>query len=188
MTKRIYTVGEVAKILSVARMTVHKMIREKTLRAFSTPGGHKRILGKDVQGFLEKSRMPLPAFLEGARRHILIAGDDAVALRRMSEALSSIEDVEIRTTSLGMKAGIAAASLHPILIVVDIPDTDRLSMDFVPALRTDPNLQQTPILAVLPAGTASGKNLRKFGVHGIFSKPLEPEPFRNVVLQILSGA
>ena len=149
--------------------------------------GHKRILGRDVQTFLEKNRMPVPSFLEATRRNVLLVSDDASGLRRMADSLSSMADIAVKTAGPGMEAGVASAALRPALIVVDVQDLEKLSRDFLPALRMAPGLEATPILAVLPAGAAAGKNPRRPVAQAVYSKPVEPERFREAVARLLSS-
>lgn len=51
-----YTTGDVAKRLGVSDRTVVNWVRAGLLRAFTTPGGHRRFRAPDVEAFLE-SRM-----------------------------------------------------------------------------------------------------------------------------------
>jgi excisionase family DNA binding protein len=53
------TTGQVAKWCHVSRASVLNWIRNGKLKAYSTPGGHFRILASDLLPFLEAHGMPV---------------------------------------------------------------------------------------------------------------------------------
>jgi excisionase family DNA binding protein len=52
------TTGEIARICQVSQATVLNWIRDRGLVAFTTPGGHYRVLPADLQEFAARYRMP----------------------------------------------------------------------------------------------------------------------------------
>lgn len=53
------TTGEVARACQVSQATVINWIRDRGLMAFTTPGGHFRVLVDDLQNFASQYRMPI---------------------------------------------------------------------------------------------------------------------------------
>ncbi|MBW2204422.1 MAG: helix-turn-helix domain-containing protein, partial [Deltaproteobacteria bacterium] len=51
MKSALYTVGQAAEYCSLSRGTVWRYIKSKDLKASQTPGGHFRILRKDLDIF-----------------------------------------------------------------------------------------------------------------------------------------
>ncbi len=54
------TSHEVGVLLQVNPSSVNKWIDEGLIRAFRTPGGHRRIVAGNLVAFLEKKAMPIP--------------------------------------------------------------------------------------------------------------------------------
>jgi two-component system, OmpR family, response regulator VicR len=53
------TTGEIARICQVSQATVLNWIRDRGLVAYTTPGGHYRVLPADLQEFATRYRMPI---------------------------------------------------------------------------------------------------------------------------------
>ncbi len=53
------TTGEIARICQVSQATVLNWIRDRGLTAFTTPGGHYRVLPADLQAFAARYQMPI---------------------------------------------------------------------------------------------------------------------------------
>jgi len=53
------TTGEIARICQVSQATVLNWIRDRGLVAFTTPGGHYRVLPPDLQDFAARYHMPI---------------------------------------------------------------------------------------------------------------------------------
>src|SRR5436309_9553144 len=50
------TLGQAAKYLGVAQSTIRKWSDQERLKAFYTPGGHRRYRRRDLDAFLERGR------------------------------------------------------------------------------------------------------------------------------------
>ena len=57
--KSALTTWDVARYCHVAPTTVSRWIKKGYLQAYTTPGGHHRILLGDFRTFLEQNRMPI---------------------------------------------------------------------------------------------------------------------------------
>ncbi|MBW2113185.1 MAG: response regulator [Deltaproteobacteria bacterium] len=68
MKREIYTVGQAAEYCSLSRGTVWRYIKSGDLRASQTPGGHFRILRRDLDAFVaEKGETASSGFEAGAK-------------------------------------------------------------------------------------------------------------------------
>lgn len=59
-TKQVFTTGEVANLLHVHQTTIIDWIQKGMLKAYHTPGGHRRVEKNNLIGFLESHKMPIP--------------------------------------------------------------------------------------------------------------------------------
>jgi len=116
---------EVAKRCHVSVAAVTKWIRQGKLKAFSTPGGHYRILEDDLQVFAQQTGIPI--FREEIREpvakewKILVVDDDPAILDLVSTALEKVEeDYRIRAADNGYDAGTLAATWEPDLLILDL--------------------------------------------------------------------
>src|SRR5206468_10950559 len=77
MTRRSFlTTFEISEMCEVNPTTVQNWVRENKLRAFVTPGGHRRVGREDLMAFLKKFGMPLPRGLENEHRLVLVVDDE----------------------------------------------------------------------------------------------------------------
>ena len=67
---RIFTSHEVASLVQVSPSSVLKWIEQGKLRAFRTPGGHRRVAREELLDFLRAHQLPVPAELEIGRAHV----------------------------------------------------------------------------------------------------------------------
>ena len=179
MPEKIYTTFQIGKFCQVNIRTVIRWIETGKLKAYSTPGGHRRVKWSDLITFLTQNRMPIPRELEEAKkRKVLVVDDDPDFLEIASKVIEKIPEAEVRTTASGFDAGILVAEWNPDLILLDflIPDLD--GFDVTKKIRTNPRLKKIPIIAVTsisdPAGLEKVKNC---GVNSVITKPIENESF-----------
>jgi excisionase family DNA binding protein len=62
--KMIYTTGEVANLLHIHQTTVIDWAKKGLVKAYTTPGGHRRIQRESLIQFLHSHKMPVPSELE----------------------------------------------------------------------------------------------------------------------------
>ena len=103
--KRYYTTHEVSQLLGVSLPAVINWVSAGRLRAFRTPGGHRRIEREDLIAFIRRFGLPMPDEFsdEGALVRVLIlAGSsadvselEALIQRADCEALAAHGELEI---------------------------------------------------------------------------------------------
>jgi len=72
-----YTTAEIAKLIKMDISSIAKWADNGIITVFSTPGGHRRVLEKDLFSFLSKYNMPIPIELEKYNKKIkLLVYDD----------------------------------------------------------------------------------------------------------------
>lgn len=64
MENRSLTTGEAARYCYVSQATIINWIKKGKLEAYTTPGGHYRILLSDFVSFLKTYRMPVDVTLK----------------------------------------------------------------------------------------------------------------------------
>jgi two-component system response regulator VicR len=179
LPEKIYTTYQIGKFCQVNIRTVIRWIETGKLKAYSTPGGHRRVKWSDLITFLTENRMPIPKELEEAKkRKILVVDDDPDFLEIASKIIEKIPEAEVQTTASGFDAGVLVAELHPDLILLDflIPDLD--GFEITKKIRNTPRLKKIPIIAVTSiSDPAELEKVKNCGVDSLITKPIDNESF-----------
>lgn len=187
MNERVYTTFQISKICAVDITTIMAWVDEGKLRAYRTPGGHRRVLHNDLVGFLKKYNMPIPPDVDAATKKVLIVEDDAVTSRLLVRLLNKIDaDIRVETAADGFEAGQKFETFLPDLVVLDIilPGVDGFRI--CRNIRSNKKNEHVKILAItaVDPDTSKAKILR-CGADSFLSKPIETEQFSQVAQQLL---
>jgi two-component system response regulator VicR len=179
LPEKIYTTYQIGKFCQVNIRTVIRWIETGKLKAYSTPGGHRRVKWSDLINFLKENKMPIPKELEEARqKKILVVDEDPNFLEVAKTNLEKIPDTETRVTSSGFDAGIMVADWVPDLILIDffIPDLD--AFEVTRKLKQNPRMKKIPIIAVTSITDPNElEKVKSSGVDSVITKPVETESF-----------
>lgn len=134
---KIFTTYQISQMINADISTVIDWIDSGKLKAYKTPGGHRRVKWDDLVEFLKKYEMPIPEKLNvvaasyGAKnqasqgdattKKILIVDDNEDILEFISRALKKFyKNVKIETITEGFIAGKRIAEFKPNLLILDI--------------------------------------------------------------------
>jgi excisionase family DNA binding protein len=114
------TTSKAAKICGVARTTISKWIDKGALKAFVTPGGHRRIIEQHLMDFLrKKSIQPTSKFEE--KKRILIVDDNPYDIRLLEAAfLPASDKYEVYSANSGFQAIYKIGEVKPHIVILDI--------------------------------------------------------------------
>jgi excisionase family DNA binding protein len=171
MHKKTYTTFKIAKMLDVYPSTVADWADKGTLKAFSTPGGHRRVLPEDLKAFLKKHKMPIPPGLDLRPLTILVVDDDPIIIQAIVGFLNlSKKGYKIHTAADGFAAGKELGLHKPDMVILDLklPGIDGFEVcRQIKAL--DSNIK---VIAI--SGYDTPENLRKIteaGAEAFLAKP-----------------
>jgi excisionase family DNA binding protein len=168
------TLGRAAKYLGMAQSTIRKWSDDGRLRAFYTPGGHRRYRRVDLDQFLERGASTASRRVEG-RRLILIVDDDD-RLREFVRVNLEMEGYSVREASNADEGLRALEDESPDLILLDVmmPEVDGWEM-----LR---RVQERHGVGAIPVIMFSGKvddealkTAAAKGAQGFVGKPFTPQ-------------
>lgn len=179
MPEKIYTTYQIGKFCQVNIRTVIRWIETGKLKAYSTPGGHRRVKWSDLITFLSQNRMPIPRELEEAKkRKILVVDDDPDFLEIASKILEQVPDAEVKTTSSGFDAGVLIAEWYPDMILLDFLMPDLNGFEVTRKIKNNPRLKKIPIIAVTAiSDPAELEKVKQSGVDAVITKPIEQDGF-----------
>jgi two-component system OmpR family response regulator len=166
---------------------VQNWVKGKKLRAFQTPGGHRRIRREDLVSFLKEFGMPIPPDLTQGSPMVLIV-DDEVDILDMLEVLmkSGDDDIKVAKAQSGIEALVMIGESKPDLLILDIMMPGMNGYDVCQKLKSNPSTQNVKIVAISGDHSAAVKErILSSGADLFFTKPLEIVGFREQCLQLL---
>lgn len=158
----VFSTHSAARFCRVTPMTIIRWIEEGRIRAYKTPGGHRRIMRGDLEDFCRRSGIPFlwEERVENAEvRRLLIVDDDRSTVEAILDAIFDEDDEsnqsswEVEHTDNAFDAGRLVNSFRPDLVFVDVnlPGVDAAKM--ARSIRTDPATTNARVVAITQDGT-----------------------------------
>jgi excisionase family DNA binding protein len=182
-----YTTFEISQICGVNPTTVQNWVKAKKLKAFQTPGGHRRIRREDLISFMKEFGMPLPDGLIQDLPTVMIADDEIDILDMLEDLMKSDNgDVRIIKAQSGVEALLMIGESKPDLLILDIMMPGMNGYEVCQKLKTNPNTQNIQIVAISgDHNPAVRERILGAGADLFFTKPLEILGFREQCFQLL---
>lgn len=171
--KDVLTTGEVARICKVAPRTVTKWFDAGQLRGYRIPGSKdRRIPVTQLIRFMRQNNMPLDGMLHFTKTRVLIVDDEVEIVDMLRDLLTQQTTYDINVARNGFEAGLAAERLKPHVILLDINLGDVNGKEVCKAIRMNPELQMTKVVAMSGQITdEEAKALLTQGFEGFLRKP-----------------
>ena len=187
MSKNVLTTIQAAKFCNSTQMTIIRWISSGKIKAHKTPGGHNRILKKDLYEFMIKNHMPIPDDFESVRKRILIVDDDEEIRESIAYYLRiNRSNFEIAVAEDGYDAGLLVNQFKPDLIILDLIMPKMDGFKVCEKIKKNPLTKE--IKLVVLTGYANKKNIKRAyecGADKVLSKPLEMEELLEEITAIL---
>lgn len=182
-----YTTFEISQICGVNPTTVQNWVKGKRLKAFQTPGGHRRVRHEDLLDFMKEFGMPVPPDLIQNPPLILIVDDEVDILDILDNLMQTAEkEVRILKAQNGVEALLLIGENKPDLLILDIMMPGMNGYDVCQKLKTNPNTQNIKIVAISgDHNPAVRERILSSGADLFFTKPLEIVGFRDQCFQLL---
>ena len=186
--KTLLTTGDVAAHCHVSYDTVANWIRSDKLRAFTTPGGHRRISIRDFNEFLTEYGMPLFEEESAQQKRVLVVDDDPLVVKTIVKFLNDTGEYEVETAADGFEAGLQINRFNPDLVILDLmmPNID----GFKVCQKIKSTRQTRHIKILVLTGYASPENIQKAlecGAHLCLAKPFRTTDLREKIDELLTG-
>lgn len=139
---------EAADRLGVSLRTVQLWSEAGVLRAWKTPGGHRRILVSSIEGLLQQrgTLAPAPA---SSRYQVLVVEDEPDFRRLFERHLQSWQlPIDLTTVPSGFDALVRIGAARPDLLITDLrmPGIDGFEM--LRALQASGEISELEVIAV----------------------------------------
>ena len=112
---------DVAQMLGVDPGSVANWIDQGRLRAYRTPGGHRRVAAADLLAFLKGHNMPIPRELADRPVRVVVVDDQPPMTQMIAKAIKRAHpECEVVEAHDGFQAGAVIATLRPDVVILDI--------------------------------------------------------------------
>ena len=193
MRKRaFYTTFEISQMCGVNPTTVQNWVKTKRLKAFQTPGKHRRVRRDDLIEFLREFGMPIPSELKANESQktlpvVLVVDDDADVRNVITDALRvENSEINIMEAQNGVDALLIIGRSKPDMIILDVRMPNMNGYDVCERLKADDDVRSIKIVAI--SGDHSPdvrKRVLAAGADMFFTKPLDILGFRDECLRLL---
>lgn len=175
---RIFSSRDIAKLVGADPSSINRWIDSGKLKAYRTPGGHRRVLLEELMVFLKTCGIPVPSELNPNKPlSVVLVDDDEMFLKTFKRALHRLDPkMEIRTCSSGIDALIQIGTEAPDAIVLDVLMPDLDGIEVCRKIRENPATSDTIIVAVTGRpDAATEERAKKAGASGYLQKPFKPK-------------
>lgn len=182
------TAGEVAAHCHVSYQAVKQWVASGKLKAYFTPGRHRRIRVEDFREFLKKYDMPPLEEAPSSKRRVLIVDDDPVLVQTLVKFFGKIGEYELATAEDGFDAGIQLATFRPDLVLLDLmmPNLDGFTV--CRKIKSAPATKDIRVLVI--TGYPTDENIQKAlecGANDCLAKPFKMGELRKRVEGVFEG-
>lgn len=167
--------------------TVQNWVKEKKLRAFRTPGGHRRVERGDLVAFLKKFGMPVPAELAVNPPLVMIVDDEPDILDMIGDLMGSGDAVvEVAKAQSGVEALLAIGGRKPDLLILDLLMPGMNGYVVCRKLKSNPDTRSIRIVAISGDHSPNVRErILETGADLFFTKPIDVVEFRAQCLDLL---
>lgn len=185
------TPAEVARYCNVSSSAVKRWIKDGSLEAFQTPGGHYRIPRSSFANFLRRHQIPVAqSWIEHGTTRVLIVDDDARIHDMIKEFLEMQADsYSVETAADGYTALWKVGVFNPDIVILDLIMPDLDGFEVCRRLKTDLKTKEIYIIAL--TGYPEQENLRKIresGADAVLTKPLRVEELKEEMKRLRGAA
>jgi excisionase family DNA binding protein len=188
MTRRsFFTTFEISQICEVNPTTVQNWVKEKKLKAYATPGGHRRVRREDLAAFMKEFGMPIPKELEPERALVLIVDDEPDVLDLLHSIMETDSgELEVLTATGGVEALLIIGERKPDLLILDIMMPGMNGFEVCRKLKANETTSKIKIVAVTGDHDPSlRQRILQTGADLFFTKPLDVASFREQCLKLV---
>ena len=173
MADRVLTTHQVAKECNVHHTTVINWVNENKLKAYTTPGGHRRVTEDDLIKFMNKYQIPVSDKLSKKTKRILIVDDDIEFLDELKAALK-VTGFELDFAFNGFEAGRKIYTNKPSLILLDFKMPGLNGFEVCKILNMYEDTRHIPVFAITVLTSNEDINkIKACGVKEYIAKPID---------------
>lgn len=185
--KKLITTFVAGRFCGVAHTTVIRWIKSGKLKAYVTPGGHRRIKEADMVAFMKRWKMPIPKSLPGGNPSVLVVDDEPAVITMLKKAFSKLApDMELRSTGNGVEALVMVGEKVPDVIILDVMMPDMDGIQVCKILKSKKATSWSKIIVITGKNiTEEQEDFLKKNVDLVLRKPFQPTSLIETVRTLL---
>lgn len=156
----VFSTHSAAKFCRVTPMTIIRWIEEGRIKAYKTPGGHRRIMRADLEDFCRRSGIPMQWEVrvdkDDTQRVLVIDSDTSavdVILDTLVDESANKNAFSVEHAANAFDAGRLLIEFRPHFVFLKVGVTGVSAEQVAVAVRADRGASQTRLVAILPDGT-----------------------------------
>ncbi|RZI85057.1 MAG: helix-turn-helix domain-containing protein [Rubrivivax sp.] len=195
---RSYSTAEIAKRLGISPQTVQRWVDSGRLKAWKTPGGHRRIDARsaellfveqeEVMGKSSAADLQTDAYPTADATNVVIVEDDPADRELVSALVQlALPDVRLFVAGNGFQGLVLIAKWAPKIVITDVHMPHMDGFEMIRNVLADTDTRPQLLIAI---SAKSRKEIREFGQLPaevkLFQKPLDRTLFM-ATLQAIPG-
>ena len=181
---RVFTTFQAADYCQVSPFTIRNWVESGVLPGYKTPGGHRRILKRDLDEFLKKHGMPGPEEqLHSRKKRVLVVDDDKNVNDFVGKVVAQIDgEAEVEAALDGFEAGAKVISFKPDVVILDLLMPGLDGFQVCERIKSDPAVAGATVIGI--TGYHSPEYESRFmscGGSRLLKKPLDVDALKSAV-------
>ncbi len=177
----LFSTHQAAMYCNVTMATISNWVKDGSIKAYKTKGGHRRIKKEDLLQFMNKHKIPVPD-----DNRILVVDDDA-SIQKGLKKLFEKEGYKVDVAGNGFEAGLLVERSRPALVVLDLMMAGFNGFFVCDYIRKVKGLKRIKIVVL--TGYPSKDNMdkiKKAGADKCIAKPVENAKILKEVKDLIS--
>jgi CheY-like chemotaxis protein len=148
--EKVFTTFQIADMCSVRPTTVIKWANQERLKAFTTPGGHRRVTAGDLLEFLRHYKLPIPHELaeESAPRVLIVDDEPDIGNLLVRSFKRAFPHSPVQWVKDGVEGLLALGHSPPDLMVLDVQMPTVDGERVLATLRSDPQTRAIRVIGM----------------------------------------
>jgi excisionase family DNA binding protein len=176
---------DIARLVGVAVGSVANWIDDNRLKAGRTPGGHRRVLIKDLIQFLRQQNLPIPSELIPSPKILVVDDEASIADWVAQEIQHQLPGCEVLQANDGFSAGEIVGTMKPDVVILDIRMPKLDGFEVCKRIKSKESTKDIVVIAMTATRTPKvEKRILDCGAKVCLTKPLDAK----LLIQELSAA
>jgi len=154
-TSEYYSIPEAAKRFGVNRATMWKWVKSEKVKAIVTPGGHHRIMRREIDSLLAQNGFSQKT---ASKDTTILVVDDDKTVRTALERYLVRAKYRVETAADGFTAGMKVKELKPDLVILDLMMEGLDGFEVCRAIKADEALKTTRVVIMTGFDTPENRS------------------------------
>ncbi len=177
----VFSTHSAAKFCRVTPMTIIRWIDEGRIRAYKTPGGHRRIMRADLEAFCRRAQIPMQweDRVDTGTRRVLIIDDDPTVVDAILDAIFDDETAqqsdayEVEHADNAFDGGRMFLQIRPHIVFLDLGLPGLDATQVTQAMHDQPGGERARVIGIADDDAPAAE-----GLDAVLGRPLAKKAVR----------